>query len=352
MVSMKKVLFETLILLSIIVGSGCLTQTDEPLSTSEPTPTQLPTMPDFQESNISDESCAECHINAYTLMSTNGGKHDKGCTFCHVQHGIIPRCADCHELIHGPQLTDCKDCHDEHAPLNMIGNEMLDNSCSDCHQSQITEFEEYPGKHLYLKCIDCHQNHGEFEVCTNCHIPHYPEMKYESCLLCHSPHMPQEIIYPEDIDNANCAACHGVTSDELNEGSTKHSSLQCSYCHQTHGQIPECMDCHSPHLSYMSNDDCIECHPAHNPLDIELPSDRPREECAICHDEIDIILKESNTKHDTLGCIYCHPRHRYIPTCESCHGLTHERMQIHDDFPVCAQCHVESHDVDTIVIRK
>jgi hypothetical protein len=249
--------------------------------------------------DIPDEACAECHINAFTSISLEGGRHDKGCTFCHVQHGIIPRCTGCHELVHGTQLKNCKDCHDEHAPLSIISSPTFELSCARCHPSQI----------------------------------------------------PQEINYPDYIASGTCAFCHEAVSDTLEQGGTKHTALRCSFCHAVHEQVPECQDCHIPHTPDMTNEDCTGCHPAHDPLDMEFPAVPQRGTCAICHKDIDVELRGSGTEHDDLGCIYCHPKHRYLPTCESCHELPHQKF-VHEDYPVCEQCHIAAHDVKNIVFTK
>jgi len=354
--SMKKALLGIGIILSVMAASGCLAGLEEPAPTATPAPTSV--LPDFQELGItdengavSDESCAECHINAYTSISTVGGEHDRGCMFCHFQHGDTPKCTDCHELVHGEQLKDCKDCHDEHAPLSMISSLILEQSCSRCHSPQIKEFSDFPGRHADLLCIYCHQSHRQIDACINCHAPHTVELTYQDCLNCHPAHLPQEISYPGSIASYTCAPCHEGPASSLEQNPTKHSTLTCAYCHKAHEQIPQCQLCHDPHTPDMVNDDCLRCHPVHNPLHMEYTVPE-RETCAVCHREIDDELHQSNTIHDVLGCVYCHPEHRYVPTCESCHGLAHQRIGIHENYPLCSQCHIAGHDVNNIVFTK
>ena len=347
MINSNNILTGIIVLMLLLINSGCVSQPQEPT----PVPTPTSTVPVIQNYlSTSDETCGKCHFTAFDLMSQEGGKHNKGCTFCHFQHGIKPKCTQCHGLIHGTQIQDCKNCHDEHAPLRVLSSSTLEEYCTRCHPHQMGEFSNYPGRHADLKCIHCHQVHRHIESCINCHAPHSTELTYEDCLICHPAHMPQEIDYPESIANTNCAFCHEAVSNALVEGDTKHSTLGCSYCHEVHEMIPECQDCHTPHTPDMINEDCIGCHPAHNPMDMEFPVDAGEESCAVCHREIDAILRGSNTKHDELGCIYCHPQHRYLPTCESCHGLPHEK--IHENFPVCLQCHIVSHDVKNIIFTR
>lgn len=351
MILMKKALLGMGIILLIIIGSGCLTTPQEPEPVPEQTPTPPSAVPDFDYSSVSDETCGECHINAFTSISLKGGRHDKGCTFCHIQHGITPGCTDCHDLVHGTQFQDCKDCHDEHAPMNITSSMDFKQSCSNCHSQQFQEFSDHPGKHDNLECSYCHQTHKQIEACTNCHAPHGTWLPYTECLNCHPAHFPQEINYPEGIADETCAACHKVVSDALEQGNTKHTALGCSECHSVHEQIPECMDCHTPHTPDMTNEDCTGCHLAHDPLKMEFPADTGQDICEMCHEKINSVLSASNTKHEDLGCIYCHPKHRYLPTCESCHELPHQKF-VHEDYPVCVQCHIVSHDVKKIVFTK
>lgn len=344
--NLKNLLTGIIILMLLVINSGCTSQLQEPA------PASTPTVADSRNYlKTPDETCGECHKTAFNLMSLEGGRHKKGCTFCHIQHGIKPKCTLCHELIHGTQVQDCKDCHDEHAPLSVLSSSTLEQYCISCHPQQMEEFFNSPGRHADLKCIYCHQIHMHVEACINCHAPHSTELTYEDCLNCHPAHMPQEIDYPENIAGATCAICHEAVSNALEQGSTKHSTLKCTYCHQLHKKIPECQDCHTPHTPDMTNEDCTGCHPAHNPMDMEFPVSIQRDYCAVCHEEINEILRNSNTKHDDLGCVYCHPEHRYLPTCESCHGLPHNK-DIHDRFTTCDQCHIISHDVKNIVFNR
>lgn len=350
MIMMKKALFGVSIVLFIIIGSGCLSSPQEPeLMPIEATPTStlVAEGPIIDYLSVSDETCGECHTTAFTSISQEGGGHDKGCTFCHFRHGVKPKCTDCHELIHGTQLQDCKECHDEHAPMGITFSLDLENSCSLCHPRQIEEFSDHPGRHADLKCIYCHQTHGQIEACTNCHAPHGPGLAYTECMNCHPAHFPQEIDYLDSVDTGNCAFCHEGVSTTLEQSVSIHSILECAYCHPVHAQIPDCMDCHVQH---MTNIDCLGCHPAHDPSTMEFPAGTLRDNCTDCHKQVDDTLSGSNTKHNDLGCIYCHPEHRYLPTCESCHGLPHEK--IHEDYPDCAQCHIVSHDVKEIVFTK
>ena len=327
MISMKSTLFGIGIVLLLILGSGCLTYVEEPNAST----TQ--TTPDVQGVNASDVSGEE---PVGSMPSECKGN-----------------CTECHGLAHGTQLRNCTECHDAHDPMSNFSSPRLEQFCSQCHPQQFEEFSGHPGGHAKLKCVYCHRVHRHIEACINCHAPHSAESMYDDCLNCHPAHTPQEIEYPATVSDEQCGNCHKGASIALAQGNTMHSSLKCTYCHTTHEQIPDCMDCHAPHTQNMTYDDCIGCHPAHNPVDIKFSSDIPREDCAACHKEVDSELRGSNTKHNNLNCVYCHPEHRYLPTCESCHGLPHKNVyNVHTDYPDCSQCHIAPHDVNNIVFTR
>ncbi len=348
--SMKSALLGIGIMLLLILGSGCLTPMEEPnASTAQ-------TAPELQEVNASDVGSQEPHTGAAGSMSPehSENKHNMKCTVCHTERITKPNCTDCHELVHGTQLQNCTECHDAHDPMSNIEGPRLEQFCSQCHPQQFEEFSTHPGRHADLKCVYCHQVHGQVEACTDCHAPHTQDMTAEDCLNCHPAHAPQEIKYSATIPNEQCAVCHTGENRELVQGSTKHSSLKCASCHTIHKQIPRCTDCHAPHAPDRAYEDCTRCHySAHNPIAINFPADAPREDCAACHKEIDAKLRESNTKHNDLNCVYCHPTHRSMPTCESCHGLPHKDVyNVHKDYPNCSQCHIDPHEVNKVEFTK
>lgn len=69
--------------------------------------------------------CGSCHTDIYNNLQTNQTKHSAlYCATCHVKHGQIPRCQDCHDEPHGAavhkRFPNCLDCHvDPHnLPVN------------------------------------------------------------------------------------------------------------------------------------------------------------------------------------------------------------------------------------------
>lgn len=331
--SVLNVLILTSIIVLVITGSGCLSFSDETDQTEQ----------EDNEDIVNNED----RTDQITTLSEDIG-HDRECTFCHSELGHIPECTQCHDLIHGNSLPDCKKCHDAHGPLNFTGSQSYENNCGICHIKQLYEFNENPGRHADLKCDYCHLKHRQIEICINCHEPHGTDLTYHDCINCHPAHMPQQIDYPDDVASEDCRYCHEEVSIALQSGHTLHNTLECTYCHTVHALIPDCNDCHTPHTSNQTYEDCVICHDAHDPVVMELPTTGTwRDTCAACHKQIDDELQKSETKHDDLGCIYCHPEHAYLPTCDSCHGLPHK--EIHESYTECKMCHVYSHAVKDIL---
>ena len=208
--------------------------------------------------------CVECHPKPVNAIKKSGGLHaEKNCNFCHVQHGYIPTCSDCHGSFHGNTITNCAQCHtNAHAPKDItFSTEAGKYSCSLCHVDEITVLNVNPTKHSELDCSSCHTKHGLIPECTNCHSPHDDTMKADDCGDCHQTgHIPTRIIYPATTPKSMCSGCHADAINMIDDSGTKHSNLLCSQCHPQHGQIPACSSCHAtPHGPAMT--DCgVTCH--------------------------------------------------------------------------------------------
>jgi len=62
-----------------------------------------------------NDMCVDCHPATVAKFQTSSGKHYTRCDVCHIQHGDVPECTDCHGLHHGVELAQCSKCHDAHA---------------------------------------------------------------------------------------------------------------------------------------------------------------------------------------------------------------------------------------------
>ncbi len=77
--------------------------------------------PEDTPSNV----CGSCHTQIYSNLQTNHTKHSElHCATCHVKHGQIPKCQQCHGLPHGKALhkrfPKCLECHKD--PHNLPVN--------------------------------------------------------------------------------------------------------------------------------------------------------------------------------------------------------------------------------------
>lgn len=225
--------------------------------------------------------CGRCHISIYNIIKDKGAKHQLDCMECHKRFHIYrPGKVEYHQI-----LPRCVDCHKE-----PHGKEMI-------------------------QCFDCHAE------------AHAPAKITEGTLL-----------------NESCGVCHLEVGKKIKAKPSRHTDLDCFFCHSEHGLIPECMSCHDAHTKEMTEADCLACHPAHMPLQITYSLDAPHTTCSICHQKAYEDLQTNSTKHTVLTCARCHPEHRQIPQCESCHGKPH-KLSIHKGYPQCGDCHNTAHDL-------
>jgi predicted CXXCH cytochrome family protein len=225
--------------------------------------------------------------------------------------------------------TDCAKCHDK-APADIAAN-------GGAHKNNVT-------------CQDCHNGHPPavrkiIPVCSQCHEgkPHY-ELK--GCSTCHSnPHSPKMIKFGNNVTDP-CLTCHKSQIEKLRANKSKHTALYCSFCHNVHGRIPDCTQCHKPHSKDMAQADCKACHQAHMPTVVTYKPETPSKFCAACHKKAFDLLTASTAKHKTLACVYCHQgKHKMVPLCTSCHGTPHPAGMM-SKFPNCSQCHNIAHDLN------
>ena len=101
--------------------------------------------------------------------------------------------------------------------------------------------------------------------CLECHDePHTAFKDNASCMVCHPVHSPLEIVYGDNIVNETCGSCHKGVAKKLREGTMKHATLYCVYCHaDRHRNVPECQKCHEqPHSKGLLSkfNSCADCH--------------------------------------------------------------------------------------------
>lgn len=227
---------------------------------------------------LTPTQCGQCHESYFNNLKNDGGKHRFECQGCHksfhaynptkgiaAYQELMPKCASCHNLVHGKTITDCASCHnDPHAIKKPIMGPRLAGACGECHVKPKAELVENPSKHTKVACDKCHTSHGFKPNCNMCHQPHYPEQGFDSCTKCHPVHKPKVVTYGSDTQNATCASCHLDVTDKLKKTPSKHSGVSCVTCHQArHKAIPQCTECHpEPHAKVFLDKypTCLTCH--------------------------------------------------------------------------------------------
>ncbi len=232
--------------------------------------------------------------------------------------------------------------------------ELSPDDCIKCHDKEPQDIATNGGKHkTEITCLDCHEGHppkvqDNIPECSQCHSGE-KHFELTGCLKCHiNPHTPLEISLPDDTTQP-CLTCHTEQIAQLKQHESKHTELACTNCHrERHGMIPECQQCHSPHVQGQTQQDCVTCHQAHMPLEVTYPDDLPSSACAACHEDEYDQLAASPFKHHDLTCADCHQKkHKMIPKCQDCHGKPHAEG-IHQKFPDCKSCHGNPHNLNKL----
>jgi len=223
--------------------------------------------------------------------------------------------------------------------------------CAKCHNEQPAEIDAEGASHkTEIDCQACHEGHrpsveNNIPNCNDCHdgSAHY---EVENCLGCHNPHKPLNVNL-EGEHKKVCVSCHSGPNTDMITSPSQHATFACNFCHaDTHGNIPDCTECHEPHSASMTQADCGTCHQAHKPLDMTYPASTASQLCAACHGSVNTTLAASKAKHNQVACATCHiSKHKTVPQCSDCHGLPHAES-MHKRFPKCGECHNTAHDLN------
>jgi len=228
--------------------------------------------------------------------------------------------------------------------------QLKEDDCLKCHKKEVSLIQTDGGKHKGVGCLSCHDNHFPniskeqmIPKCSKCHSgkDHYT---LENCLGCHqNPHTPLKISFEGKSLKKECASCHAIPIKDLESFKSKHSALDCNFCHTKHKEIPNCLNCHSPHISEQTFKDCLSCHNPHKPLKVTYDMNTPNKYCMACHEKEGLNLSNTQTKHKTLACVFCHrSEHKTIPDCGACHGSPHPKEML-AKFKGCLDCHNDPH---------
>jgi predicted CXXCH cytochrome family protein len=229
--------------------------------------------------------------------------------------------------------------------------ELTNADCIKCHSAASADVAANGAAHkANVTCQDCHVGHPPtvkkiIPQCSQCHSgkPHY---NLSGCMRCHNnPHTPKIIKLANNITE-ECLSCHTQQIVKLKQVKSKHTNLACSFCHNIHGKIPQCTQCHKPHSPDMTAAECKRCHQAHMPTAVTYNSETPNKMCASCHKKAFDLLAASDSKHKDVKCVICHKdKHKTVPTCQSCHGTPHPAGML-ARFTKCGECHSIAHSLN------
>jgi len=228
--------------------------------------------------------------------------------------------------------------------------------CAKCHAEQPAQIAANGASHkTEIDCLACHAGHrpsssDNIPACSDCHSGsnHY---EVDNCLGCHNPHQPLNVALSGE-HKAVCVSCHAGPDKQMVASPSQHAGFACNFCHaDTHGSIPNCVDCHEPHSASMTQENCATCHQAHKPLELTYPATTASELCASCHDATYATLQASQAKHSQVACVTCHAdKHMTVPSCNDCHGQPHA-ASMHQRFPKCSECHNVAHDLNNWPVK-
>ncbi len=227
---------------------------------------------------------------------------------------------------------------------------LTDEDCAKCHDAPTADLASEGGKHKAVGCTGCHVGHPPtvkkpIPQCSSCHAGK-AHFELTGCLGCHkNPHRPLNITFAGNVTDA-CVTCHTPQIGQLRDNKSKHTALACSFCHNVHGKVPQCTQCHKPHAAEMAVSECTKCHKAHMPKVVTYSDDVPSKDCAACHSKAFDLLVSSKAKHKTFACAFCHQqKHKMVPRCQDCHGSPHPEG-IMRKFQKCGECHKIAHDLN------
>ena len=245
---------------------------------------------------VGQETCATCHEevakgfagNPHSKLAEQHGKTGVTCEGCHgpgkahVDGGgdttkifnpakatakeVDSKCLSCHQgqhanferTAHGDANVSCIGCHSIHAGQDkeQLLKVSQPNLCFQCHTDIRPQFDmafHHPVNEGMVKCTDCHDVHGTFQVnntkvaadqsmiCTKCHtdvrgpfVYEHAPVKAETCLACHSPHGSQNarMLNMPNI-NVLCNQCHSAVGAGAihGQGEGSSDSVPCTSCH-------------------------------------------------------------------------------------------------------------------------
>ncbi|MFC2021863.1 cytochrome c3 family protein [Chloroflexota bacterium] len=277
---------------------------------------------DTSISEISEESCQQCHSQRDLSMTLLGGEtlplYVNPQEYAGSVHGGKLLCNDCHsDILDYPhprrevssrreyniaQYELCKRCHFDNytKTLDSIHYEMLSDGdlrtpiCTDCHGAHNVAFPSQPRTHISQTCSQCHQAiyqeyvesvHGEalieennydVPVCTDCHQSHTIEDPRTASFRLESVHL--------------CSNCH--SNEQVMEKYGISSKVVKTYLNDFHGRTVALMEKQSRDI-WAEEAVCTDCHGVHDIQAVDSP-DSPVIKgnlvttCGKCHSDVTV----------------------------------------------------------------
>jgi hypothetical protein len=291
----------------------------------------------------------------------------KNCTQCHEIGEKVSgeKCLDCHNLLReriqaglglhaGKAYLNCKSCHSEHhgREYKLIWwKEGVD------HFDHTGTGFALEGKHLQLKCRQCHRSEfirkkekfisskidpdvtylGLKTDCLNCHRDEHHGQLNQECLQCHTidawkpaslfDHNRSRFILTGKHLEVPCQACHkNVTDDNVKPEET--------YRRYAGFAFSNCSDCHRDPHSGRLGPACQNCH--------QTTAWQSKAGSRFDHNSTRFPL---TGKHHNVTCVQCHGSNRSISQlkfqkCSDCHRDFHQgQFTTRPTKGACEECH-------------
>jgi len=313
-----------------------------------------------------DRLCLDCHDKVAADVLSKRGYHGRlkpqSCRSCHTDHkGREARIVELDEQrfdhretdfllrgAHGDPKIECRSCHlpnvkHRDAPEQCNSCHKKDDThkghlgpaCADCHTESNWkearfdhEKTRFPvrGRHVPVKCEDCHKNNRFKDTPTACIACHTKDDKHKAnfgkkCESCHVDEDWKKISFDHDAD----------TKYSLRGG---HRKARCVDCHT--GDLYQdklqtaCIACHRKDDKHKATlgEACADCH-----------TERNWTEARFDHAKTDFPLRG---KHDEIECKSCHKSAVFkdAPSaCNACHKKDDEHKGSLGE--ACGDCHDE-----------
>ena len=304
---------------------------------------------------LKELDCRSCHTD-HEGRGANIAVFDKE-KFDHAQTDFALRdkhkelkCLACHknnQEKYRAAPSECNGCHRK----DDVHKGRLGDMCTNCHSERTwkaegfdhekTKFPLVGGKHVELKCKECHLDRGYKNAPRDCHGCHRKDDQEKGhkgsygakCESCHNDKSWKELRFNHDSDtryalrgkhrSAKCNTCHLADKGPIYQAKLP---SKCSACHNDQdkghrGALGDkCESCHSEKTWKTSSFD--------HDKDTKYPlrDKHKTAKCEACH-KAGVVVTKTMLKLEK-DCIACHQKDdqgkghkgRYGPKCENCHN--------------------------------